>query len=292
MKRRKGLGSLGVDALLSTQALTVAPEHAAASRDLVYLDIERICPNRHQPRIHIDEEQLNDLAQSLHQQGMIQPVVVRSLPDRPKYYEMIAGERRWRAAQRIGLQKIPAIIRQADEQQVAMLTLVENIQRADLNVLEEAAALQNMIKQFSLTHEAVATMVGRSRTVVTNLLRLLDLHGRVQQLLNEGALEMAHARTLLRLDKDEQSAVAQVVVRQQMNVRQTERYVAQLLELKQKPHTRVTAKPAVEITALERKLTEHLGAPVRIEHQKSGGGKLTIRYNSLTVLDGILEKIH
>ena len=289
MKRRKGLGTLGVDALLSTQALTSASEDTPGSRDFVYLDIERIRPNRYQPRIHLDDGHLDELAQSLQQQGMIQPVVVRALPDKPQQYEMIAGERRWRAAQRAGLHKIPAVIRQADARQAAVLALVENIQRTDLNALEEAAALQNMIEQFSLTHAAVAAMVGRSRVVVTNLLRLLDLHDRVQQLLNEGALEMGHARTLLRLAKAAQPAAAQTVVQRRMSVRQTERYVEHLL--KQQDSKRVQAQPVAEITALERRLAERLGTAVCIEHRKSGSGRVTIRYASLAVLDGILEKI-
>ncbi len=289
-KQRKGLGNLGVDALLSTKSLETytKPYSTSDSYEFTYLGVERIRPNRYQPRIRIDEQGLEELARSMREQGLIQPVVVRALPGKPNNYELITGERRWRAAQRIGLEQIPAVIRQADEQQAAILSLVENIQRAELNALEEAAALQNTIEQFSLTHEAVAALIGRSRTTVTNLIRLLELDDRVQQLLNEGMLEMGHARVLLRLKKNKQAAAAQKIVQQKMTVRQTEIYVAHLLKGKP-PSPKTTRAP--EITALERKLTERLNTPVQIKHQESGGGKLIIRYTNLAVLDGILEKI-
>ena len=290
-KRRRGLGSMGVDALLSDtgQAADFAHvEAAAVTRDLAFIGIEKIHPSRYQPRLQIDETALQELTESIKEQGLIQPLALRCLKDKPGQYELIAGERRWRAAQRLGLEKVPAMIRDVDEQQAAMLALIENIQRTDLNPLEEAIAMFNTAETFHLTHQEVATQLGCSRSTVTNLMRLLELDEAVQRQLNDGLLDMGHARALLRLDKTKQGTAARTVVSKKMTVRQTEAYIKKLLT--QQGSDPSPQRPA-NIVALERELATTLGTSVRIEHKKSGHGKMVIQYSDLDVLDGILKKI-
>ena len=278
-KKRKGLGNLGVDALLTGSKPPVGER-------LIDIGIERIRPGRYQPRIRMDDEKIEELATSIKSQGLIQPLVLRAVSDGG--YELIAGERRWRAAQRAGLETVPAIIRKADERTAAALSLIENIQREDLNALEEANALQQLAVKFDLKHQEIADLIGRSRPGVTNLIRLLDLAPEARELLESGALEMGHGRALLRLPRPKQGPAGQEIAAKHLTVRETEDYVEALLGKGKKKKKRPPRPP--EIPALERELAERLGTSVHIQHGKKGG-KVTIRYTSLDVLDGVLRKI-
>ncbi len=282
-RRRKGLGSLGVDALLTRKTTADADD---AGEELADLGIGRIRPGRHQPRLRMDDKKLDGLAASIKSQGMIQPLVVRTVADGD--YELIAGERRWRAAQRAGLERVPAIIREADERETAALALIENIQREDLSALEEANALQQLVAKFELTHQEIADIIGRSRSGVTNLIRLLELAPDARELLEDDRLEMGHGRVLLRLPRNQQGAAGQEMIAKQMTVREAEAYVEALLGEGRKKKKKPPRPP--EITTLERELAERLGTPVHIQHGKKGG-KVIISYATLDVLDGVLRKI-
>ena len=263
----------------------------ATDRDLLrVLPIDKIRRSAFQPRQHFDKESLQELADSIRAQGLVQPVLVRRFADN---YELVAGERRWRAAQLAGLHDIPAIIRELDDQAVAAVALVENIQRKDLNPLEEARALHRLQHEFGMTHDGVAEAVGRSRTAVTNLLRLLELGPEVKLMLERGELDMGHARALLTLGKDAQLELARKVVSQGLSVRATEQLVRDLKD--PGPGQQAAEKPDVEddpdIQMLTRNLSAKLGAAVTIRHNPKGKGKLEISYNSLDELDGILKHI-
>ena len=283
-KKRKGLGNLGVDILLSTPVETHATgESAPAQSGLDYLPIDLIDRSPFQPRQSFNEQALEELAASIHSQGLIQPIVVRKLQGR---YELIAGERRWRAAQRAGLENIPALIKEVDNQAAAAMALVENLQREDLNPIEEAYAVANLIEQFSWTHQEVAEAVGKARATVSNLLRLLDLAADVRALIKDGKISMGHARALLPLSTKHQTELADIIVLKQLSVRKTEQMVKHRLSGKpQKPADK--AKDA-NIQALENNLADILGATVSIKHASSNRGKIEIQYNDLDELDGIL----
>jgi len=295
--KRRGLGSLGVDVLLtSSRAVGIAggAEAAAGDPQLHRIPLEDLRPGRHQPRRRMDDDALRELADSIKSQGMIQPVVVRADADRPGRYELVAGERRWRAAHLAGLARVPALVRSLDENDAAAIALIENIQREDLNPLEEASAIQQLIVKFGLTHEQAAHAIGRSRPAVSNLLRLLNLNPEVRDWLEQRRFEMGHARTLLQLDKKHQADAARMVIERNMTVRDAEHYVETLLKkdagagAKRRPRKRTPP----EIASLERELSERLGAPVSVQYNtRSGKGKLLIHYTSLAELDGILEKI-
>ncbi|MCW8911160.1 MAG: ParB/RepB/Spo0J family partition protein [Gammaproteobacteria bacterium] len=231
---------------------------------------------------------LQDLAESIKSQGVIQPIVVR--PIGSGKYELIAGERRWRASQLAGMDEVPAVIRELDDQTAAAISLIENIQREDLNPLEESRALQRLIDEFSMTHQQVAEVVGRSRAAVTNLLRLRDLNEDVKKLVDEGKLEMGHARALLGLSGTEQSQLARKVAESGKSVRETEQMVRRQLNPEQHVKKKSTLDP--DTRRLKDELSERLGAAVDLQHTNSGKGKLVISYNSLDELDGILSKIH
>ena len=258
---------------------------------LTTLSVERLQRGRYQPRSDMHTESLQELAESIKKQGILQPIVVRPIggEGRDTRYEIIAGERRWRAAQIAELQEIPVIIKDvADEDAIAM-ALIENIQRENLNPLEEALALQRLIDEFELTHEEAAQAVGRKRASVSNLLRLLELDGSVKNLVRDQVLSMGHARAILALGKDKQLMVANEVVAKGLSVRATESLIRGLQQPKsQKPKLK-PAKDA-DIARLEEDLREKLGASVAIEDKK-GKGKLVIKYTSLDELDGILNKI-
>lgn len=283
--KRKGLGQLGVDALLTRSDL--AGPAAEAGERLTEIGIERIHPGRYQPRRRMDDEKLEELAASIRSQGLIQPLVVRVAGSGD--YELISGERRWRAAQRAGLETVPVVVRKADDRTTAALSLIENIQREDLSALEEAGALQRLAKEFGLRHQEIADAVGRSRSSVTNSLRLLELAPDARELLESGQLEMGHARVLLRLPPDRQRMAGQEMIAQAMTVRKAEKYVEGLLGPGSRGNKRKTSGSA-EIVSLERRLSEHLGTPVRVEHG-SRGGKVVITYANLEVLEGILARI-
>ena len=284
MIRPKGLGR-GLDALL---AGTVEADPATDA--LRMLPINRIAPGKYQPRTRMDEASLAELAESIKEQGVMQPILVRPIDG--GRYEIIAGERRWRAAQRAGLGEVPALVKSVPDQSALALALIENIQREDLNPLEEAQGLQRLIEEFGLTHEAAAKAVGRSRSAVTNLLRLTQLAKPVQEYLMGNELEMGHARALLALPAAQQVATASRVVARKLSVRDTERLVHQMGDPAHRNARRNARAPADADTArLENDLAERLGANVRIEPGRGGSGRVVIRYTSLEQLDGILARV-
>lgn len=250
------------------------------------LGVDQITRGMYQPRRHFDQDLLQELADSIKAQGLIQPILVRAYGGK---FELIAGERRWRASQLAGITDIPAIVRDMDDQSVAAVSLIENIQRADLNPLEEAQALERLCGEFSMTHQQVAEAVGRSRVAVTNLMRLLELHDDVKTMVDNGELDMGHARALLGAPRTEQSAIAKRIVQQGLTVRAVEKLVKDMREGKSSASE--PAKPDPNIEALGQKLGKLLGAPVSIKHQQSGSGKLEISYSSIDELEGILSHI-
>ncbi len=282
MARRRGLGR-GLDALLGGTELL--EEQGQTDAGVSNIAVDRIQRGKFQPRRSFPEASLRELADSLRAQGMVQPVVVRPAGDG---YELVAGERRWRAAQMAGLHEIPAVVRDLDDRASAAIGLIENIQREELNALEEAEALARLTGEFSLTHQEVAEAIGRSRVAVSNLLRLLDLHADVKRLLTEGALEMGHARALLGAPGDRQPALAKKVVAAGLNVRQTEALVR---GGNQGAARKSAPRRDPDITALEQKLGEQLGAAVSLTHRANGSGVLSVKYHSLDELEGILEHL-
>jgi ParB family chromosome partitioning protein len=286
MARKPGLGR-GLDALLSSANKEKGEGHTS-DRDLRHIPVEQIQRGKYQPRIHIKPEALQELADSIKAQGLVQPVVLRPVG---KGYELIAGERRWRAAQLAGLHEIPAVVRDIPDQAAAAMSLIENIQREDLNAMEEANALQRLISEFGLTHQQTAESVGRSRAAVSNLLRLLELTDEVKNMVDEGELEMGHARALLALSGAQQIDAAKSVAKKGMSVRETERLVKRLLEAEEHPKEKVAQTRNPDVVRLESSLSEKLGAPISIQYNNKGKGKLVIEYNSLDELDGILEHI-
>ncbi|MBF7053652.1 ParB/RepB/Spo0J family partition protein [Halomonas sp. KAO] len=251
------------------------------------LPLGQLSRGKYQPRRDIQPEALEELADSIRAQGVMQPIVVR--PVSQDRYEIIAGERRWRAAQLAELDVIPAVVREVSDEVALALALIENIQRENLNPVEEAMALKRLLEEFELTQQQVADAVGKSRTQVTNLLRLLALDPEVQTLLERGDLDMGHARALLVLPAAKQRKAAHEVVNQDLTVRATEALVKRLAE--GQPGKAEPAPPSPDVTRLETRLGELLGAPVKIQHGRGGKGRVTIRYSSLDELDGILEHI-
>ncbi|MDF1628474.1 MAG: ParB/RepB/Spo0J family partition protein [Alcanivoracaceae bacterium] len=301
VKKKRGL-SKGLDALLGSAmppreevslhddggevTIPASASHPARDGELRRLPVELLQRGRYQPRRDMSPEALEELAESIKAQGVMQPIVVRPISD--TRFEIIAGERRWRAAQMAGLPTIPAVIREVTDEAAIAMALIENIQREDLNPMEEAFALARLKDEFELTHQQVADAVGKSRAMVTNLLRLISLEEEVKKLLEHGDLEMGHARALLALATDNQIAAARTVVAKGLSVRQTEALVRDFEK----------AKPAKEIVRedpnvrqLISDLSDRLGAPVQLRQEKGGKGKLVIAYGSLDELDGILAHI-
>lgn len=292
VQKKRGLGR-GLDALLRDTSKESAPSEdqaAAESTDyavLKHLPVELIQRGQYQPRRDIEPEALEELAQSIKAQGVMQPIVVRAIG--PKKYEIIAGERRWRATQLAGLPTIPALIRELSDETALAMALIENIQREDLNAMEEAIALHRLQTEFELTQQEVAQAVGKSRSTVANFLRLMSLPKETQTLLERGDIEMGHAKAILGLPADKQAEIARLVVAKGFTVRETEALVARILDGKtsQEASTPVDAN----IRTLEQDLAARLGASVKIQHGRSGKGKLVLSYNSLDELDGILAHI-
>jgi len=255
------------------------------------IQIDLLHPGKYQPRTGMDVARLTELAESIKAQGVIQPIVVREV-GRNKF-EIIAGERRWRAAKQAGLSEVPVVLRDVDDRSVIAMALIENIQREDLNPLEEAVALSRLIDEFSLTHQHAAEAVGRSRAAVSNLLRLLELPEEIRKLLEARQLEMGHARALLTLASPAAIALAREAAEQGLSVREVERRAQQLAQ--GKIPSRKDAKPVkkvdADIVVLERELSERLNAKVAVQHGRGGRGKLVIEYHGLDALEGILEKI-
>src|SRR5205809_836067 len=279
MSRPKGLGR-GLDALLGGG--DDAPREALAT-----LPVSRIRPGRYQPRTKMDQQALAELAESIRSQGLMQPLLVRPV-DRDKY-ELIAGERRWRAAQMAGLDEVPALVREVPDESALALSLIENIQREDLNPLEEAAGLQRLVDEFKMTHEQAADAVGRSRSATTNLLRLLKLARPVQDLVMEGALDMGHARALLALDGARQIEAAHRIAAKGLSVRETEALVQ--TALRGRPGARRAKRTDRDVARLEEELSGSLGTTVEIRPSKKGAGKLVLHYSSLEQLDELLKKL-
>ncbi|MCL7930793.1 ParB/RepB/Spo0J family partition protein [Halomonas llamarensis] len=312
MTRKRALGR-GLDALIGAGArrrdsldITIGdpvpvdsepsvstPARAEASTSepdrLVRLPLGQLVRGKYQPRRDIQPEALEELADSIRAQGVMQPIVVRPVAE--NRYEIIAGERRWRAAQLAELDVIPAVIREASDEVALALALIENIQRENLNVVEEAIALKRLGEEFELTQQQIADAVGKSRTQVANLLRLLALDPEVQTLLERGDLDMGHARALLSLNSAEQRQVAHDVVNHDLTVRATETLVKKRQTQGEPARAKSRQTPSPDVARLETRLSEQLGAPVSIQHGQKGKGKLTIRYTSLEELDGILGHI-
>ncbi len=296
MVKKRGLGR-GLDALLSASQNTVSTdsstnelvENGSSSIDgtLKKIPIELLQRGKYQPRRDMDQVALEELAESIRNQGIMQPIVVRPIDD--TNFEIIAGERRWRACQLAGLDEIPAVIREVPDETAIALSLIENIQREDLNPMEEAFALKRLQEEFELTQKEVAEAVGKSRTAVTNTLRLLNLSDDVKTMLEHGDLEMGHARCLLTLDPEKQRTVARSIVAKGLSVRQAE-------SLAKKAQTVAVEAIAEEenrdIKHLQEKLGEKVGVPVEIQHSKKGNGKLVLKYSNLDELDGILAHLN
>ena len=275
----------GLDALLGA-SVAASPTSPVEQATIPLADIH---PGRYQPRRSFDEAGLAELAQSIREQGLMQPVLVRERPQGG--YELVAGERRWRAARKAGLTAVPAVVKDVTDQQASVMALIENIQREDLKPLDEASGLQRLHDEFGLTHQQVADAVGKSRAAVTNALRLLNLESAVRDLLNSGELEMGHARALVPLPPGVQAGAAHSIVRQGLNVRQAEALAHKLLAGRGEKRSSSQKTPDPDKLALERTLTERIGAPVSISHNAKGRGKVTITYASLEELDGILSRI-
>ena len=282
MIKMKGLGR-GLDALLSGSD----KPHGDDQRNL---PVERLKPGKYQPRTHMDQESLAELAASIKSQGVMQPILVRAIDGTPgaERYEIVAGERRWRACQLAGLSEVPVLIRSIPDEQALAMALIENIQRENLNPLEEAQGLQRLIDEFGLTHQQAADAVGRSRPAASNLLRLLQLTAPVQELLMTGQLDMGHARALLPIASGQQLGLAQRIVQKGLSVRETERLVQQLINpTKKSPEKKVDR----DLLRLQEELSDGLGANVAIRTNKKGVGKLTIEFNGLDQLDGLIFRL-
>ncbi len=282
--KKKGLGR-GLTALLGNSDVDSMIEPKSKD-ELRSIDVDLIERGPWQPREYFDEEALQELADSIATQGVVQPIVVREKAG--GHFEIVAGERRWRAAQKAGLSQIPAVIKTFDDQTAAAVSLIENIQRENLNPLEESTALKRLIDEFDMTHQQVADTVARSRATVSNLLRLQDLNPEVKAMLAKRDIEMGHARALLAINGLEQTRIAKEVAKKRLSVRETEALIRKLTNPAKKA---MTTKKDPDILKLEERLTERLGAPVQIKQKEKGRGSLEISYSSLDVLDGILSKI-
>jgi ParB family transcriptional regulator, chromosome partitioning protein len=284
--KKRGLGR-GLDALLTSNRTSNSESATVISSELQQLPVEFLTPGKYQPRKDMSQEALEDLASSIRAQGVIQPIVVRPLGK--NQFEIIAGERRWRASQLAQLAEVPCIVKDVPDEAAVAIALIENIQREDLNAMEEAVALERLLNEFALTHQQVADAVGKSRASVTNLLRLNQLNDDVKLLLEHGDIEMGHARALLALKDTEQSDAARLVAAKQLTVRETENLVRRILE----PKPAVAAKPRdPDVISLEQRLSERFAAPVQISYNNKGKGKLEIAYSSLDELDGIISKLN
>jgi ParB family chromosome partitioning protein len=294
--RKKRLGR-GLDALLSKPVAESVAAAAKTSTDgLAQIPVEHLQRGQYQPRIDIRQDSLQELASSIQAQGIVQPIVARPIAsgnNKTQRYEIVAGERRWRAAQMAGLHEVPVIIRDIPDESAIAMALIENIQREDLNPLEESRALDRLIREFDLTHAEAAEAVGRSRAAVSNLLRLQELSEKVMPMLEARQMEMGHARALLSItNAAQQFDAARQVVKNGLSVRETERLVRRMQENSgAKKPAKTPAEGSADIRRLEIEMSDKLGAKVKVDHSKKGSGKLVISYNSLDELDGILKHI-
>ncbi|MFD2230041.1 ParB/RepB/Spo0J family partition protein [Alkalimarinus sediminis] len=284
--KKRGLGERGLGALLAGSKVKLQTENTQDG-ELRELPVDLVQRGVYQPRRDMDPEALEELAESIRQQGVMQPIIVRPIAE--SRYEIIAGERRWRATQLAGLDRVPAIIRDVPDEAAVAMALIENIQRENLNAMEEAIALQRLQDEFELTQQEVAQAVGKSRSTVTNLLRLIGLSNEVKVMLEHGDLEMGHGRAMLSLSPELQLQAANQVVAKSLSVRQTEALVRKLQE--EKDHPKEAKKVDPDIRRLQQDLSERIGAKVAINHTSKGKGKLVIQYSSVDELDGILNHI-
>lgn len=284
--KKRGLGERGLGALLAGSKVKLQTENTQDG-ELRELPVDLVQRGVYQPRRDMDPEALEELAESIRQQGVMQPIIVRPIAE--SRYEIIAGERRWRATQLAGLDRVPAIIRDVPDEAAVAMALIENIQRENLNAMEEAIALQRLQDEFELTQQEVAQAVGKSRSTVTNLLRLIGLSNEVKVMLEHGDLEMGHGRAMLSLSPELQLQAANQVVAKSLSVRQTEALVRKLQE--EKDHPKEAKKVDPDIRRLQQDLSERIGAKVAINHTSKGKGKLVIQYGSVDELDGILNHI-
>jgi ParB family chromosome partitioning protein len=292
--KRRGLGR-GLDALLTpqTKAPTLdteknSPELVAKDGDLRKISIDKLSPGKYQPRKDMSDAALEELSLSIQSQGIIQPIVVRPLAESEHEYEIIAGERRWRAAQLAQLTEVPCLIKDVPDESAVAIALIENIQREDLNAMEEAVALERLLTEFDLTHQEVAIAVGKSRTTITNLLRLNNLHDEVKTFLENGDIEMGHARALLALSDDLQAEAAVIVATKELTVRETE---ALIKKIKNPEEIKPIKEKDQESLDIEKDLTDKLGLKVSVSHNKKGKGQLVISYSKFAELETLLAKI-
>lgn len=278
MTKQKGLGR-GLDALLSGDG-----NAALAEDSLQNIEIAKLQPGKYQPRTNMDQVALAELAESIKAQGVMQPILVRPISD--DRFEIIAGERRWRAAQLAGLTEVPALIRKVADESALAMSLIENIQRENLNPLEEAMGIQRLINEFGMTHQTAGEALGNSRSTISNLLRLLNLSAPVQDLMMQGKIDMGHGRALLSLAPVQQIKIANVIVQKQLSVRETERIVNQI----EHPAPKKVQKQDRDLLRLQENVSERLGAQVAIKPKKNGQGNIVIHYTSLDQLDDILSK--
>lgn len=284
--KKRGLGK-GLDALLGLPA-DIDASFVSHNNEMRTLPNEMLQRSTYQPRSNFTKDSLDDLAVSIRAQGVVQPIIVRQL-DTGKY-EIIAGERRWRAAQQAGLFEVPVIVRKVNDVEAMCLALIENIQRQDLNPLEEARGISRLFGEFEMTHDMIAEALGKSRSTISNLLRLLELTAAVKQMLEEGEIEMGHARALLTLANEQQLEIARKVVKKGLSVRETEALVRRL---QNKTTTKKTESQKLDpnIRYLQEEISGRLGTEVVIKHKKTGKGSVEIHYNSIDELDGILSRI-
>lgn len=295
MPPKKRLGR-GLDALLTRPMVAVSSPGSTdvSNEGFKNLPVEHLQRGQYQPRVDMRQDTLEALAESIKAQGIVQPIVARPIArkDGIQRYEIIAGERRWRAAQMAGLSEIPAVIRNVSDESAIAMALIENIQRENLNPLEEARALDRLIREFDLTHAEAAKAVGRSRASVSNLLRLQDLSDKVKPLLEDRQIEMGHARALLAISNaTQQHDAARQVVKKGLSVRETEKLIRRILDSGSAKPARKTPVQNADIRRLEIEVSEKLGAKVKVDHTASGAGQIVIKYNSLDELDGILKHI-
>jgi len=295
MSSKKRLGR-GLDALLSKPMVAVLrPDSTDVSNEgFKNIPVEHLQRGQYQPRVDMRQDSLEELAESIKAQGVVQPIVARpiSKKDGVQRYEIIAGERRWRAAQMAGLADIPAVVRDVPDESAIAMSLIENIQRENLNPLEEARALDRLIREFDLTHAEAAKAVGRSRASVSNLLRLQDLSDKVKPLLEERQLEMGHARALLAISNPvQQLDAARQIIKKSLSVRETEKLIRRILGGPAATPAKKTHAQNADIRRLEIEISEKLGAKVSVDHTAKGAGQIVIKYNSLDELDGILKHI-
>ena len=279
MTKQKGLGR-GLDALLSGNGNADSAEESLQS-----LEISKLQPGKYQPRTNMDQVALAELAESIKAQGVMQPILVR--PISADRFEIIAGERRWRAAQLAGLTEVPALIRKVADESALAMSLIENIQRENLNPLEEAMGIQRLIDEFGMTHQTAGEALGNSRSTISNLLRLLNLSAPVQELMMQGKIDMGHGRALLSLAPVQQIKIANVIVQKQLSVRETEKIVNHI----EHPAPKMVKKPDRDLLRLEEDVSERLGAQVAIKPKKNGQGNIVIHYTNLDQLDDILSKL-